>query len=128
MKNVFKKIVAGAVTAVSLLPAMAFAATPKGLTEANKAIEEIGAKTGSTGVPLTTLIANLINVVLSVMGIVFVVLIVYAGILYMQAGTDPKKADTAKKIIVNAVIGLVIVVAAYAISSFIIGQIIASTV
>lgn len=128
MKNVLKKIVASAATVAFLVPALAFAApVTGGLGQAQKDLTEVSGQLSGGKTPLPTLIGNLINVVLGVMGIVFVILIVYAGILYMQAGTDPDKAKTAKKIIVNAVIGLIIVVAAYAISSFVIGQIITAT-
>lgn len=126
MKNVFKKAVASVASIPALLfPGVILAADAPltGLGGATKGLEAVGAGGKLSTTSLPTLIGNLINVVLGVMGIVFVVLIVYAGILYMQAGTDPKKADTAKKIIVNAVIGLVLVVAAYAISTFIINQI-----
>ncbi len=73
------------------------------------------------------LIANGINVILGASGIVLIGYLVYAGILYMQAGSDPKKATQAKTIIVNAVIGLVIIVAAWAIANFVFQQLAAAT-
>ncbi len=118
MKNLVNKIAAGiSVLPVLLLPATTYA-------QLSKAAEALGqAKPASGPTDLPKLIGNLINVVLSVMGIVFVILIVYAGILYMQAGSDPKNAEKAKSLIINSIIGLIIIVAAYAIASFIITQI-----
>lgn len=73
--------------------------------------------------PLPALIGSLISVLLGSLGIVFVILIVQAGIMYMTAAGDPAKVDKAKKTIMQAVIGLIILVAAYSISSFVISQI-----
>lgn len=67
---------------------------------------------------LPVLIGNIINAILGISGIAMVLLLVYAGILYMQGGTDEQKVKQAKGIITNAVIGIVIIVTAYAITSF----------
>ncbi len=125
MKNVLNKLTAGlSVLPVLVLPSAVHAQLSNALTGGTTGIQTTQA--GSTK-PLTTLIANLVNVVLGVMGIIFVVLIVYAGILYMQAGSNPDNAKKAKSLIINAVIGLVIVVAAYAIANFIIQQLVSAT-
>lgn len=71
---------------------------------------------------LPEIIASIINVVLSVLGIVLVVIIIYSGIQWMTAdGESGTKA--AKTRLTNAVIGLVIVVAAWAITSFVVSSI-----
>ena len=82
-------------------------------------------KAGNAGAstPLPTLIGGLISVLLGSLGIVFVIFIVQAGIMYMTAAGDPAKVDKAKKMITQAVVGLIIIVAAYSISSFVINQI-----
>ncbi len=123
MKNLMTKAAVG----LSML-SMPFTAGAQGLKDAKGGIEEVGTALNAGGVNSTTtlpgLIGNLINVVLSVMGILFVLLIVYAGILYMQAGANPDNAKKAKGLIINAIIGLVIVIASYAISTFIIDQLV----
>ena len=77
---------------------------------------------GGTQQSLPTIIGNLINVLISVLGIVFVVLIVYAGYLYLTAAGDDKKVTKAKSLIGQATIGLVLILAAYGIASFVIDQ------
>ncbi len=120
MPSFFYRIAAGlAVLPAFLLPVAAHAQVGKALDNL-KAAQPVG----SSDVELPGLVGNLINAVLGVMGILFVILIVYAGILYLQGGMDKEKINKAKSLIINAVIGLVIVVAAYAISSFIITQVI----
>jgi phage shock protein PspC (stress-responsive transcriptional regulator) len=71
---------------------------------------------------LPVVIGNVINVLISVLGIIFVVLVVYAGYLYLTAAGEDKKVETAKKLLGQAVIGLVLVLAAYSISTFVINQ------
>lgn len=80
------------------------------------------AAVGDTGIPTTDLrifIARLIRVVISLLGIVLVILIIYAGILYMLARGDKEKVQQAWKIIRNAIVGLAIVLASYIITTFV---------
>lgn len=76
---------------------------------------------------LGVLVGNLITGLLGVLGLVFVVLIVYAGIMYMTAAGNEDKVKKAKQLIIQAVIGLVIIVLAYAISNFVIGALLTAT-
>ena len=69
-------------------------------------------------------IGQIINIVLSVLGVVFLILIIYGGILWMTAAGNEEKVKKAKELITEALIGLVIVLAAYAISYFIISQLV----
>lgn len=87
-------------------------------------LKTIGDKLGSdTPQKLPELIASLINIFLSVLGIIFVVIIVYAGYLWMTDGGEGKKVTKAKALIGQAIVGLVIIVAAYAITAFVIDKI-----
>jgi hypothetical protein len=68
-------------------------------------------------------IGNLIKALLSFTGIIFLVITVYAGVLYMTAAGDEGKVKKAKDMLVSSVIGLIIVVAAYAITAYVIDAI-----
>ena len=68
---------------------------------------------------LTTTIANVINFVLGLLGIIALILVIYAGFLWMFAGGDSTKVDKAKSLLLNAVIGLAIILAAYSITTFV---------
>jgi len=61
---------------------------------------------------------DIIRVALGLLGIIFVAIIVYAGFVWMTAGGNEENAGKAKKLIFNGVIGLVIVLSAYAITIF----------
>jgi hypothetical protein len=68
------------------------------------------------------IVARIINVLLGFLGLIAVGLIVYAGFIYMTSGADPKKVEQSKTIMKNALIGLVIIMSAFAIVSFIINK------
>lgn len=76
----------------------------------------------STSLSLPSLIGKMISIGLGVVGIVLVIMIVYAGILYMTAGGEDAKIKTAKKMITQSVIGIILMVSAYAIANFIISR------
>lgn len=78
------------------------------------------ATTGPDALP--RIIGTIINVVLGFMGIVLLFYVILAGWEWMSAGGDGKKVEEAKTRIKNAIIGLVIIVSAYAISNFVISQ------
>ncbi|MFA5020741.1 MAG: hypothetical protein WC517_01625 [Patescibacteria group bacterium] len=67
---------------------------------------------------------TIVKGVLSLLGVALVLVLIYAGIMWgFLSANDSKKVQTAKDIIKNAIIGLVIVMAAYAITIFIFGSI-----
>jgi hypothetical protein len=68
---------------------------------------------------IPTGIGKIIGAVLSFIGIIFFILIIYAGFMWMTAGGDEQKVTKAKDLITQAVIGLIVVLAAYAITAFI---------
>lgn len=76
----------------------------------------------TSGLPTTnliTFIGNIVRIILGLLGLVLVLLIMYAGFIWMTASGDPAKVNKAKKIIYNAIIGLIIIVASFAIVSFV---------
>lgn len=63
-------------------------------------------------------VGAIISLILSFVGVVFFVLIIYAGISWMTSQGNEQQVTKAKGLLFNAIIGLVIVFAAYAIVSF----------
>lgn len=76
---------------------------------------------GSSG-SLESGIGVIIQSILSLVGVIFMVLLVYGGILWMTASGNDQQVEKAKNIIIQSIIGLVIVLLAYAISVFVISQ------
>jgi hypothetical protein len=83
-------------------------------------IGEVYGEDSGTGELLTTRIANLIRVVLGFLGVVVVIIVIYAGFLWMTAGGKEDQVKKAKDWMINAIIGLAIILSAYAITDFII--------
>ncbi|MBU0636943.1 hypothetical protein KKH16_01905 [Patescibacteria group bacterium] len=59
---------------------------------------------------------------MSFLGVVFLILIIYAGFTWMTAGGDEEKINKAKDTIQRAIIGLIIILCSYAITIFIFGK------
>ncbi|MBT3817154.1 MAG: hypothetical protein HOG08_02295 [Candidatus Magasanikbacteria bacterium] len=76
---------------------------------------------------LPTTISNIINVALSLLGIVAVVIVLAGGFKWMTAGGSEDKTAEARKLIFAGVIGLAIVMSAWAIARFVLVQIATET-
>jgi hypothetical protein len=68
---------------------------------------------------LPTIIGRIINVLLTFLGIIFLILLLYAGFLWMTAQGEEKQVDKARAMIKQSIIGMVVIVAGYAISNFV---------
>lgn len=77
---------------------------------------------GSTNVTLPEMAGSVINVALSVLGLVFLGYALYAGFKWMTAQGDEKAVTAAKDTIKNSVIGIIIIVAAFALTTFVMQQ------
>jgi amino acid transporter len=97
-----------------------FAATPDPLGL------EYGAQTGlagsKEGADIRIIIARIINIALGLLGTIFIVIMIFAGFEWMTAGGNEDKTGEAKKRITAAVIGLAIVLSAYAITNFVVKE------
>ncbi len=83
-------------------------------------------KTGLSA-DLGTSVAAAIKTVLALVGTIFLVLTIYAGILWMTAQGDETKVEKSKEIIKASVIGLIIVMSAYAITYFVTSKLAGAT-
>ena len=66
-----------------------------------------------------TIIGNIINAFLGLLGAFFLILVIYGGFKWMNARGNQEEMEKAKKILQSAVIGFIIVMMAYAISFFV---------
>ena len=65
-----------------------------------------------------TLVTDLVKIVLGLMGLVAVIIVLYAGFIWMTAQGDEDKVKKAKDMLKNGVIGLIIIVLAYTLASW----------
>jgi len=68
---------------------------------------------------LDTTIGKIIALVIGLIGTIFFIMILISGFQWLTAGGNEEKAKQARDRVVNAVIGLIIVLAAYAITYFV---------
>ena len=69
-----------------------------------------------------TMLGTVIGAAMSLVGVVFFVLSIYAGFLWMTARGDETQAKKARDTLTMSVIGLIIVFGAYAITAFVTKQ------
>jgi hypothetical protein len=91
-----------------------FASDPINLNQA----QDLGLATGTVTDP-RILILNIVKYLLTFLGLIAVVFVMWAGFLWMTSEGDPAKIDKAKKTLVNAVIGVAIIISAFAIVIYI---------
>lgn len=72
-------------------------------------------------------IAKIIRVVLGFLGTIALVLMLYAGFTIMTAAGNEQKVETGKKILINATIGLFLILASFAITQFVLNKLAEAT-
>lgn len=88
---------------------------------------QFGAQTGLVNQDPRVTVTKVIRIGLGFLGVIAVGLIIYAGFLWMSAKGDEEKISQAKKILSSAAIGLGIIIASFAIASFILSRLLGAT-
>ena len=73
------------------------------------------------------IIASIINTVLGFLGIIAVIIILMGGFKWMTAMGNDDQVGEARTLIANGIIGLVIVLSAFGIASFVVSQLVDAT-
>ena len=84
-------------------------------------------ETGLGSSDIRATIASIINVALGLLGIVAVVIVLVGGFKWMTAGGNDEKVTEARKLIFAGIIGLAIILSAYAIAKFVLSQLYSAT-
>ncbi|MCK4553700.1 hypothetical protein KAU19_01935 [Candidatus Parcubacteria bacterium] len=109
-----KKLVIFAMMALMLAPCIALAAPDFGFNYAGNL--------GLGNADPRDAVVSLIKVVMTFLGIIAVVVILFGGFKWMTAAGNEDKVAEARKLIVAGVIGLIIILSAWAITTFVINQ------
>ena len=99
--------------------AMAFLSAPKAFAQIFGDVPDIGGVEGGTEQQVRQGILDVLEVVLNFMALIAVIFIVIAGIRLVVSQGEEQEKDKAKKTILYVVIGLVVILIAQAIVSFI---------
>ena len=84
--------------------------------------DEAGFETGQNAATVDNIISRIILTVLTWVGVIFFGFIIYGGFRWMIAEGNQERVKKAKNILTDALIGLIITLAAYAITFFIVGR------
>ena len=133
--NIFKlglnKVVLGGAALLSLAvvaaPSIALAADVQGDVFGIGKIEdpETGIALGKRSLQET--VAQLINVALSMLGMIAVVIVLIGGFKWMTAGGNEEKVGEARKLIFAGIVGMAIILSAWAIARFVLVQLSTAT-
>ena len=86
-----------------------------------------GYSAGTTDTTFAETLGTIVKAVLSLVGIIFTLLLVYAGFIWMTARGEEDKVKKATSIIQAAIIGLIITLAAYSITAFVVPRVLERT-
>lgn len=82
--------------------------------------DKAGFQTGTQAATLDSLVSKGIFVFLGLVGVLFLGLMIYAGIMWMIAQGHEERVTRAKDTLLNALVGLIITLSAYALTYLII--------
>ena len=107
------------VSALFVMPVMAEPTFEEGNTSGTDfGIEDIESSIPLGKANFTDTITSIINVALGLLGVVAVVIILVAGFKWMTAGGNDDKVTEARKMLFAGIIGLAIILSAWAIARF----------
>ena len=113
-------LVAAVVMGLVLAPSLSMAASSTDTFGLNPLNSELSGTLGNSD--LRTTVARLINVALSLLGVIAVVIILAGGFKWMTAGGNDDKVAEARKMIFSGVIGLAIILSSWAIALFVLNR------
>jgi len=113
----------------SLTVAWALALEPVEPIDPGGKLKDVGTNAGYTNPEpsVAQTIGSIIKVALSVLGVIFMIYVVYAGYLWMTARGEEEKITKAKAIVRGSIIGLIVILGAYAITAFVVDRITKAT-
>ena len=122
------KIVSGIVMGLMALSIATPALAGTSTLQANDLLpSQISDESGLGNSDIRVTIARIIKVAMGLLGIVAVVIVLIGGFTWMTAGGNEEKVGEAKKWIFAGIIGLAIILSAYAIANFVIDKLVFAT-
>ena len=82
---------------------------------------------GGSGIPvkfrtLHSIITLIFNTIITISGVIFLIMLLIGGIQYLTGAGNEEATGKAKKLMIDAVVGLIIVLAAWAIGQWVLGR------
>lgn len=95
----------------------------KTLGDAESALGQVVAPTGLSEGNINYYIAGVVEVLFLTIGLVFFILMVYAGVRWFTSRGEEEYVNKARKTLIGSVIGIIIVTSGYALSTFVTSRI-----
>lgn len=92
-----------------------------------KNLKVFGQDTGMSSTDPRVIAARLIKMAMGFVGIIVLIMILGSGLMFMTAGGDEEKTSQAKRTFFNAILGLLIVLSAYSIVTFVLNGLISAS-
>jgi len=122
MSNKFKSFLI-----LSLMVGSIFFVAPHALAAVDLGTSTIDNSIALSNTSPITIATNVINILMGLLSLLAICLILWGGFTYMTSGGSEDKIETAKKIIRNGAIGLVIILSAWGITYFILTKLVNGT-
>lgn len=125
MKHITEPVISRHQILIKSISAFILSVSPVGVFASafSNAATQVGNLSASAGMSsnrsLIAILGSVIGITFSFLGILLLGYMLYAGFLWMTSGGNDEKAEKARTMIKNAVIGLVIIASAFAISEFV---------
>ena len=121
------KILRNLIASLAVIAGLSFVAVPAGAVDVfsgacSGVTNNTVCNATKTDTSVSTVIRNVVNVLLYLLGAAAVIVIVIAGIMYVTSAGETANVTRAKNMLLYAVIGLVIALLAYAIVNFVIAR------
>jgi cysteine-rich repeat protein len=104
-----------------------FAQDEVGEISVDTGLEGVQEASGLSDTDIRLTIGRIIQVFMATLGVVFLILVIYAGYLWMTAGGNPERVERAKKFLINGVIGMIIAFSSLSIATFVISSLLDAT-
>lgn len=126
MKEIIKKIGTGLAVFASVALLAAGGLSLPVQAEAPGGLDDAMEKTQNDDMPTELfddggIVTTVINTMLFIVGILAVIMIIYAGIRYTTAHGDKGQVESAKNTLMYSIVGLVVAIIAYAVVNWVVG-------
>ena len=127
-----KKVILVALAAVTLLigvvaihtaPALAASAKDEICAGVGSASGASGCSTPAGSPTVNSVINTVINIISAFVGVVAIIMIVFAGFRYVTSGGDSSKISSAKNTLIYAIVGIVVAALAQVIVRYVVTQV-----
>jgi hypothetical protein len=92
----------------------------KTINDAGAVLNNVAGKTGVQQTDITTLVGQIVQGLLGVVALVFLILTIYGGFLWMTSRGNEEQVAKARDTLIRAIIGLIVIVSSYALTDFVI--------